>query len=69
MALTRVKLELPELASTIADFLTTAEHCAATVEVIDVPGGHHGFETVDHTEPARRAVDRAMRSVLGHLLN
>ncbi|SFK30374.1 alpha/beta hydrolase [Streptomyces pini] len=69
VVLTRVELELPELAVSIQDFLTAAERCEAAVEVIDVPGGHHGFETVDHTEPARRAVDRAMRSVLGHLRN
>ncbi|MBN3928117.1 alpha/beta hydrolase [Streptomyces verrucosisporus] len=69
VVLTRVALELPELAATVQEFLAAAEHCEASVEVIDVPGGHHGFETVDHTEPARRAVDRAMRSVLGHLRN
>ncbi|CAL9409356.1 hypothetical protein SUDANB106_01635 [Streptomyces sp. enrichment culture] len=69
VVLTRVELELPELATSMREFLAVAEHSEAAVEVIDVPGGHHGFETVDHTEPARRAVDRAMRSVLGHLRN
>ncbi|WP_410538713.1 alpha/beta fold hydrolase [Streptomyces sp. KL2] len=69
VVLTRVELELPELAATVQEFLVAAEHREAAVEVIDVPGGHHGFETVDHTEPARQAVDRAVRSVMGHLRN
>jgi pimeloyl-ACP methyl ester carboxylesterase/acetyl esterase/lipase len=67
IVLTRVGLELPEIAVTVEEFLTAAEACEADVEVIDIPLGHHGFETIDHTEEARHAVDRAVRSVLGHL--
>ncbi|WP_197085230.1 alpha/beta hydrolase family protein [Saccharothrix sp. ST-888] len=67
IVVTRVELELAEIAGTIEEFLTAAKDCKADVEVIDVPLGHHGFETVDHTEPARQAVERAVRSVLGHL--
>ncbi|GHG47197.1 alpha/beta fold hydrolase [Streptomyces griseocarneus] len=65
--LTRVELERPEIAATIEEFLTAAAGCEAAVEVVDVPLGHHGFETLDHTDAARDAVDRAVRSVLGHL--
>ena len=65
--LTRVELEQPGIAATVEEFLTAAEDCGAAVEVVDVPLGHHGFETVDHTDPARRAVEHAVRSVLGHL--
>jgi dienelactone hydrolase len=39
------------------------ERCAAahrTVDVIEVPGGHHGFETVDDTDAARDAVQRSI---------
>lgn len=39
------------------------ERCAAehrTVDVIEVPGGHHGFETVDDTDEARDAVRRSI---------
>jgi dienelactone hydrolase len=35
------------------------ERCASAgraVDVIDVPGGHHGFETVDDTDAARDAI-------------
>jgi dienelactone hydrolase len=65
--LTRVELERPEIAVTVEEFLTAAKECDAAVEIIDVPQGHHGFETIDHTEEARDAVARAARSVLGHL--
>ncbi|MGW2820359.1 alpha/beta hydrolase [Streptomyces sp. NPDC001443] len=67
VVLTRVELERAAIAATVEEFLTAAEECDAEVEVIDVPLGHHGFETIDRTEQARRAVERAVGSVLGHL--
>ncbi|MCX4458302.1 alpha/beta hydrolase [Streptomyces sp. NBC_01340] len=67
IVLTRVELERAEIAVTVEEFLAAAEKCDADVEVIDVPLGHHGFETIDHTEQARDAVERAVRSVLEHL--
>ncbi|MFF0038653.1 alpha/beta fold hydrolase [Streptomyces mirabilis] len=67
IVLTRVELERAEIAVTVEEFLAVAEKCDADVEVIDIPLGHHGFETIDHTEQARDAVERAVRSVLGHL--
>ncbi|MEU1673762.1 alpha/beta fold hydrolase [Streptomyces roseifaciens] len=67
VVLTRVGLENEAIAATVGEFLSAAEDCKADVEVVDVPLGHHGFETVDHTEETRGAVDRAVRSVLGHL--
>jgi acetyl esterase/lipase len=67
VVLTRVGLERAEIAATVAEFLAAARSGPAAVEVIDVPGGHHGFETIDHTEPARQAVRSAVRSVLAHL--
>ncbi|MFC6061158.1 alpha/beta hydrolase [Streptomyces ochraceiscleroticus] len=65
--LTRVGRERPEVAATVEEFLTAAADCGAAVEVVDIPQGHHGFETRDHTDEARAAVERAARSVLGHL--
>lgn len=67
IVLTRVELERAEIAATVEEFLTAAEDCKANVEVVDVPLGQHGFETIDHSEQARDAVTRAVRSVLGHL--
>ncbi|WRZ95368.1 alpha/beta hydrolase [Streptomyces sp. NBC_01007] len=67
VVLTRVELERAEIAVTVEEFLAAAKECDADVEVVDVPLGRHGFETTDHTEQARRSVERAVRSVLGHL--
>ncbi|MFF3412233.1 alpha/beta fold hydrolase [Streptomyces sp. NPDC002742] len=67
IVLTRVELERAEIAATVEEFLAAAKECGGDVEVVDVPLGHHGFETTHHTEQARRAVERAVRSVLGHL--
>jgi dienelactone hydrolase len=39
------------------------ERCATkgrAVDVIGVPGGHHGFETVDDTDEARNAIRRSI---------
>lgn len=67
VVLTRVGLEMPEIAATVEEFLAAAKDCGARVEVVDVPHGHHGFETRDPTDASRAAVRQAMRSVLTHL--
>ncbi|MEU1310947.1 alpha/beta fold hydrolase [Streptomyces cinnamoneus] len=67
IVLTRAGLEQPALAATVEEFVTAAEDCKATVEVIDAPRAHHGFETIDPPEHVRDAVEHAMRSVLGNL--
>ncbi|MEU1281899.1 alpha/beta hydrolase [Streptomyces sp. NPDC005805] len=67
VVLTRVGREHPGIAATVAEFVSAARECDAAVELIDVPGGHHGFETVDHTEEAREAVRAAAAAVVGHL--
>ncbi|MFE6133479.1 alpha/beta fold hydrolase [Streptomyces sp. NPDC056437] len=67
VVLTRVGLESPEIAATVEEFLATATGCGAHVEVVDVPNGHHGFETRDPTDESREAVHHAMRTVLGRL--
>lgn len=39
------------------------ERCASedrAVDVIEIPGAHHGFETVDHTDAARDAIRRSI---------
>ncbi|MFC9247649.1 alpha/beta fold hydrolase [Streptomyces sp. NPDC057136] len=67
IVLTRVGLERPEIMATVEEFLTAAKECDANIEVIDVPSGHHSFESIDHTDEAREAVEHAVRTVLGHL--
>jgi acetyl esterase/lipase len=67
IVLTRAGLERAEVAATVTEFLAAARESEAAIEVIDVPDGHHGFETIDHTEQARHAVRSAVQSVLAHL--
>ncbi|GAA3164864.1 MULTISPECIES: alpha/beta hydrolase [Streptomyces] len=72
LVVVRAGRELPEIAATVTEFLTAAEAHGAALEVIDVPEGHHGFETADHDpgtdlEALRTAVRAALRTVLGHL--
>jgi dienelactone hydrolase len=67
IVVTRPELERPAVAATVDDFLAAAGASGADVEVIDILGAHHGFETIDHTEPARQAVRGAFESVLAHL--
>ncbi|WP_129259988.1 alpha/beta hydrolase [Streptomyces sp. M3] len=67
LVLVRAGLESAEIAATVEEFLAAARRCGADVEVVDVPNGHHGFETVDPTDESRAAVHRAMGTVLRHL--
>ncbi|MEU3950435.1 alpha/beta fold hydrolase [Streptomyces sp. NPDC029526] len=67
LVLLRAGRETPEIAATVDAFVTEAQACGAHLELIDVPNGHHGFETVDAPEEVRPAVCRAMRSVVTHL--
>lgn len=54
---------MAEIAATVEEFLTAADRCWADVEVVDVPEGRHGFETLDLTDEARDAVRRAVEVV------
>ncbi|MEU1089097.1 alpha/beta fold hydrolase [Streptomyces sp. NPDC005892] len=65
--LSRVERERAEIDATVEEFLLAAEGTELRLEVIPVPGARHGFEAVDHTDPARLAVQQAVRTVLGHL--
>lgn len=67
LVLVRAGLESDGIAATVERFLGAARACGAAVEVIDVPNGHHSFETVDRTDESREAVRRAMGAVLRHL--
>lgn len=67
LVLVRAGLETPEIAVTVEEFLASAKEHGADIEVVDVPDGHHSFETVDPDDASRDAVHRAVRAVLGHL--
>ncbi|MER7699234.1 MULTISPECIES: alpha/beta fold hydrolase [unclassified Streptomyces] len=67
IVLVRAERESAEIAATVEEFLTEAARHRADVEVIDVPDGRHGFETLDPTDGAREAVHRAVGAVLARL--
>jgi acetyl esterase/lipase len=67
IVLVRAGRESAEIAATVEEFLTEAARCGANVEVIDVPDGRHGFETLDPTDGSREAVHRAVGAVLARL--
>ena len=68
IVLTRAGRERPEIAATVEAFTTAADRCGAKLEVIDVPGGRHGFDMLDDTEESREAVRRALNAVLAIVL-
>jgi dienelactone hydrolase len=60
LLLTRVEQEYDWIASSQAAFLAAAEASSTRVDVIDVPGAQHGFETIDDTDAARAAITEAL---------
>ncbi|MGW3634739.1 alpha/beta hydrolase [Streptomyces sp. NPDC005122] len=67
IVLLRAGRESPEVAATVEAFVTAAKDCGAHLELVDVPNGHHGFETLDPSEETRLALRHAMRSVVTRL--
>ncbi|HKI91380.1 MAG TPA: hypothetical protein VJ986_03670 [Gaiellaceae bacterium] len=59
IVLTRVGLERPAIEATVERLLALTTHA----EVINVPNGHHGFDTLDHNDESRRAVTSAVAAV------
>ncbi|MFE2135135.1 alpha/beta hydrolase, partial [Streptomyces sp. NPDC059466] len=67
LVLLRAGRETPEVAATVEAFVSAAKGCGAHLELVDVPNGHHGFETRDASEETRHALRHAMRSVANRL--
>jgi hypothetical protein len=67
LLLTRVGREQAEIAGTVAAFIPAAASQGASLEVIDVAGGQHGFDTLDHDDDSRRAVRQALSWMTGAL--
>ncbi|MEU9630784.1 MULTISPECIES: esterase [Streptomyces] len=67
VVLLRAGREAPEIAATVDAFVTAAKGCAVRLELVDVPNGHHGFETIDPPQETLPALREAMRSVVAHL--
>jgi acetyl esterase/lipase len=56
LLLTRVEHERDWIAPTQTAFLDAADASGTPVDVIDVDGAQHGFETIDDTDAARAAI-------------
>jgi hypothetical protein len=53
LLLVRVEREQAAIAETVAAFITAAADYGASFEVIDVVGGQHGFDILDHNDDSR----------------
>ena len=51
----------------IRAFMARAGELGVAVELIDVPDGQHGFDSLDHTDASRDAVRTAFAGVVRHL--
>ncbi|CAN5453373.1 hypothetical protein BH10ACT10_BH10ACT10_19450 [soil metagenome] len=60
LLLTRVEHERDWIAPSQTAFLDAARETGTQVDVIDVPGAQHGFETVDDTDAARVAITEGL---------
>ena len=49
------------------DLLSACRAAGRPVDLIDVPGAHHAFETVDDTDEARDAIRRSVAWWVEHL--
>lgn len=67
VVLTRVGKERPALAEAVERFVAAAATHHVQLTVIDVPDGQHGFDTLDHTDASRAAVEQAMTLVAAAL--
>ncbi|MFJ5868435.1 alpha/beta fold hydrolase [Streptomyces parvus] len=67
VVLVRAGRESAEIAATVEEFVTEAARRGTNLEIIDVPEGRHGFETLDPADGSREAVHRAVGAVLARL--
>lgn len=56
LLLVRPEHEFDWIRDATDDLLARCSDAGRRVDVVDVPGAHHGFETVDDTEPVRAAI-------------
>ncbi|WP_432824451.1 alpha/beta hydrolase family protein [Dactylosporangium sp. CA-092794] len=67
IVLTRVGLERPDIAATVAEFVAAARIAEANLTIVDVPAGRHAFDTLDDTDASRQAVTQAADHILATL--
>ncbi|MEU5363955.1 alpha/beta fold hydrolase [Streptomyces sp. NPDC005925] len=67
VVLLRAGREAPGIAATVEAFVAAAKDSGARLELVDVPHGHHGFETLDPAEETGPPLRHAMRAVVTRL--
>ena len=67
LLLVRPEHELDSIRDATDDLLARCGAAGRPVDVIDVPGAHHGFETVDDSDPVRTAIRRSLDWWVGRL--
>jgi len=67
LLLTRVEHEIPDAARSQDAFVDAARAAGVPLDVLEVAGGQHGFDSLDHTEESRTAVTQAMSWVTAAL--
>jgi predicted esterase len=65
--LVRAGQDDPDLNQSIDEFGAAAEAAGLPVELVDLPDGHHAFDTVDDTDASRDAIRRVLSFLRGHL--
>jgi hypothetical protein len=68
LVLTRVGQERPDLNAAVSDFLS-ALNPSASLTLIEVPNGHHGFDHLDPTDESRDAVRQSVSAVIKSLVD
>jgi acetyl esterase/lipase len=67
VVLTRVGLEAPAVAAGVAEFVEAEGRRGVRTRLIDVPHGHHGFDSLDYDDQSRAAVIDALDTVVAFL--
>jgi acetyl esterase/lipase len=65
--LVRAGQDYPDLNQRIDEFTAAAEAAGVPVELVDLPGAHHAFDTVDDTDASRDAIRRVLSFLREHL--
>ena len=65
--LVRAGQDDPDLNQSIDEFSAAADAAGLPVELVELPDGHHAFDTVDDTDASRDTIRRVLSFLRGHL--
>ncbi len=67
LVLTRAGRDHPDVAATVPAFVDRVSQLGLPLDLVEVPDGQHGFDSLDHTDDSRAAVRTAFELVTKHL--